>query len=114
MFLLDLRKLTRFAIKNDIVYIIEANPRASRTVPFISKAYDEPYVNFATKLMLDEMKIKDFNEDLGGKIIILNEFDVESKKVEDKIKFIVNEGRDRKSTRLNSSHIPLSRMPSSA
>jgi carbamoyl-phosphate synthase large subunit len=39
----------QFAIKDDIVYIIEANPRASRTVPFISKAYGEPYVNYATK-----------------------------------------------------------------
>ncbi|MGL4599667.1 MAG: carbamoyl-phosphate synthase large subunit, partial [Bacteroidia bacterium] len=41
----------QFAIKNEIVYVIEANPRASRTVPFIAKAYDEPYVNYATKLM---------------------------------------------------------------
>ena len=37
--------------KDDIVYIIEANPRASRTVPFIAKAYGEPYVNYATKMM---------------------------------------------------------------
>jgi len=51
----------QFAIKNDIVYIIEANPRASRTVPFISKAYGEPYVNYATKVMLGEKKVKDFN-----------------------------------------------------
>ncbi len=51
----------QFAIKNDKVYIIEANPRASRTVPFICKAYDEPYVNYATKVMLGEKKIKDFN-----------------------------------------------------
>lgn len=51
----------QFAIKNDIVYVIEANPRASRTVPFIAKAYDEPYVNFATKIMLGEKKVKDFN-----------------------------------------------------
>jgi len=51
----------QFAIKNDIVYIIEANPRASRTVPFICKAYQEPYVNYATKVMLGEKKIKDFN-----------------------------------------------------
>ncbi len=51
----------QFAIKDDKVYIIEANPRASRTVPFIAKAYGEPYVNYATKLMLKENKIKDFN-----------------------------------------------------
>lgn len=50
----------QFAIKNDTVYIIEANPRASRTVPFIAKAYDEPYVNYATKVMLGEKKVKDF------------------------------------------------------
>jgi carbamoyl-phosphate synthase large subunit len=42
----------QFAIKDEVVYIIEANPRASRTVPFIAKAYDEPYVNYATKVML--------------------------------------------------------------
>ncbi len=50
----------QFAIKDEIVYIIEANPRASRTVPFIAKAYDEPYVNYATKVMLGA-KVKDFN-----------------------------------------------------
>ncbi len=50
----------QFAIKDDQVYIIEANPRASRTVPFICKAYQEPYVNYATKIMLGEKKIKDF------------------------------------------------------
>lgn len=50
----------QFAIKDDVAYIIEANPRASRTVPFIAKAYDEPYVNYATKVMLGEKKIKDF------------------------------------------------------
>jgi carbamoyl-phosphate synthase large subunit len=51
----------QFAIKNDIVYIIEANPRASRTVPFICKAYGEPYVNYAAKVMLGEKKVTDFN-----------------------------------------------------
>jgi len=50
----------QFAIKDDKVYIIEANPRASRTVPFISKAYGEPYVNYATKIMLGEKTLKDF------------------------------------------------------
>jgi len=50
----------QFAIKNDKVYVIEANPRASRTVPFIAKAYDEPYVNYATKVMLGHSKVKDF------------------------------------------------------
>jgi carbamoyl-phosphate synthase large subunit len=51
----------QFAIKHDRVYVIEANPRASRTVPFICKAYDEPYVNYATKIMLGEKKTKDFD-----------------------------------------------------
>ena len=50
----------QFAIKNGVVYVIEANPRASRTVPFICKAYQEPYVNYATKLMLGEKKVSDF------------------------------------------------------
>jgi carbamoyl-phosphate synthase large subunit len=50
----------QFAVKDDIVYIIEANPRASRTVPFIAKAYQEPYVNYATKVMLGKNKVKDF------------------------------------------------------
>ena len=49
----------QFAIKNEKVYVIEANPRASRTVPFIAKAYDEPYVNYAAKVMLGHKKIKD-------------------------------------------------------
>jgi len=51
----------QFAIKDDKVYVIEANPRASRTVPFIAKAYDEPYVNYATKVMLGHSKVTDFN-----------------------------------------------------
>ncbi len=51
----------QFAIKDDVVYIIEANPRASRTVPFISKAYGEPYVNYATKVMLGINKVTDFD-----------------------------------------------------
>jgi len=49
----------QFVIKDETVYVIEANPRASRTVPFICKAYDEPYVNYATKVMLGA-KVKDF------------------------------------------------------
>ena len=50
----------QFAIKNEVVYVIEANPRASRTVPFIAKAYQEPYVNYAAKVMLGEKKVTDF------------------------------------------------------
>ena len=58
----------QFAIKDDTVYIIEANPRASRTVPFIAKAYGEPYVNYATKVMLSHNKVTDFkfNPQLKG------------------------------------------------
>ena len=50
----------QFAVKDETVYIIEANPRASRTVPFIAKSYREPYVNYATKVMMGEKKLKDF------------------------------------------------------
>jgi carbamoyl-phosphate synthase large subunit len=50
----------QFAVKNDKVYVIEANPRASRTVPFIAKAYDVPYINIAAKVMLGANKLKDF------------------------------------------------------
>ncbi|MCI0919930.1 carbamoyl-phosphate synthase large subunit [Sphingobacterium rhinopitheci] len=51
----------QFAIKGDNVYVIEANPRASRTVPFIAKAYDVPYINIAARVMLGVNKLKDFN-----------------------------------------------------
>ena len=51
----------QYAIKNDKVYVIEANPRASKTVAFIAKAYNEPYVNYATKVMLGHKKVTDFS-----------------------------------------------------
>jgi len=51
----------QFAVKDEKVYVIEANPRASRTVPFIAKAYDVPYINIAAKVMLGAAKLKDFN-----------------------------------------------------
>ncbi|MDA9892938.1 carbamoyl-phosphate synthase large subunit [Flavobacteriaceae bacterium] len=51
----------QYAVKEEKVYVIEANPRASRTVPFIAKAYNEPYVNYATKVMLGEKKVTDFD-----------------------------------------------------
>src|SRR5690554_5678193 len=50
----------QFAIKDEKVYVIEANPRASRTVPFIAKAYDVPYINIASKIMLGTHKLSDF------------------------------------------------------
>lgn len=67
-FALDIRGLIniQFAIKparggeGEKVYVIEANPRASRTTPFIAKAYQIPYLNIATKVMLGTHKLKDF------------------------------------------------------
>jgi carbamoyl-phosphate synthase large subunit len=50
----------QFAIKNGQVFVIEANPRASRTTPFIAKAYQIPYLNIATKVMLGANKLTDF------------------------------------------------------
>lgn len=59
---LDIRGLIniQFAIKSGQVYVIEANPRASRTTPFIAKAYQVPYLNIATKVMLGKNKLTDF------------------------------------------------------
>jgi carbamoyl-phosphate synthase large subunit len=59
---LDIRGLIniQFAIKGGQVYVIEANPRASRTTPFIAKAYQVPYLNIATKVMLGFNKLTDF------------------------------------------------------
>ncbi|HMU45584.1 MAG TPA: carbamoyl-phosphate synthase large subunit [Chitinophagaceae bacterium] len=53
----------QFAIKEGKVYVIEANPRASRTTPFIAKAYNKPYLNYATKVMMGEMKVADIPEE---------------------------------------------------
>jgi carbamoyl-phosphate synthase large subunit len=50
----------QFAIKDGKVFVIEANPRASRTTPFIAKAYQIPYLNIATKVMLGTHKLRDF------------------------------------------------------
>ncbi|MEQ8704297.1 MAG: carbamoyl-phosphate synthase large subunit [Phaeodactylibacter sp.] len=60
---LDIRGLIniQFAIKDDNVYVIEANPRASRTTPFIAKAYQVPYLKIATMVMLGTHKLKDFD-----------------------------------------------------
>ena len=58
----------QFAIKDEKVYVIEANPRASRTTPFIAKAYKVPFLNMATMVMMGVKKIKDFEikKDLKG------------------------------------------------
>lgn len=60
---LDIRGLlnVQFAVKGNKVYVIEANPRASRTTPFIAKAYKVPYLQIATKVMLGTHKLKDFD-----------------------------------------------------
>lgn len=50
----------QFAIKDGKVNVIEANPRASRTTPFIAKAYQIPYLNIATKIMIGANKLTDF------------------------------------------------------
>ena len=61
-FALNIRGLIniQFAIKDSQVYVIEANPRASRTTPFIAKAYGIPYLNIATRVMLGEAMLRDF------------------------------------------------------
>ncbi|MEQ1891678.1 MAG: carbamoyl-phosphate synthase large subunit, partial [Planctomycetota bacterium] len=41
----------QFAVKGDLVYVLEVNPRASRTVPFVSKASGVPYAKLAAKVM---------------------------------------------------------------
>lgn len=51
----------QFAIQDENVYVIEANPRASRTTPFIAKAYNIPYIQLATEVMMGIKKVKDFN-----------------------------------------------------
>ncbi|MET0395078.1 MAG: carbamoyl-phosphate synthase large subunit, partial [Chitinophagaceae bacterium] len=53
----------QFAIKEGKVYVIEANPRASRTTPFIAKAYGKPYLNYATKVMLGQLAVADIPEE---------------------------------------------------
>ena len=52
----------QFAIsQDDKVFVIEANPRASRTTPFIAKAYKVPYLNVATKVMTGDYTLDDFD-----------------------------------------------------
>jgi carbamoyl-phosphate synthase large subunit len=69
-FRLNIRGLIniQFAIKDGKVFVIEANPRASRTTPFIAKAYQIPYLNIATRVMMGQNKLKDFtfNKNLKG------------------------------------------------
>ena len=51
---------TQFAVKDGIVYLIEVNPRASRTVPFVAKAIGLPVANIAAKVMAG-MKLSEFD-----------------------------------------------------
>src|SRR5919197_792630 len=44
----------QFAVRNDLIYVIEVNPRASRTVPFVSKAIGLPLAKLATRAMLQD------------------------------------------------------------
>ena len=44
----------QFAIQNDVVYLLEVNPRASRTVPFVSKAVGMPLAKIAARAMVGE------------------------------------------------------------
>jgi carbamoyl-phosphate synthase large subunit len=64
---LDVRGLmnVQFAVKDETVYVLEVNPRASRTVPFVSKAIGRPLAKFAAKIMAG-MKLKDlgFTEEI--------------------------------------------------
>jgi len=56
----------QFAMKNEVVYVIEVNPRASRTVPFISKVIDIPLAKLAAQLAVGK-KLTDFNLDSRSK-----------------------------------------------
>ena len=51
----------QYAIKNDRVYVLEVNPRASRTVPFVAKATGVPIAKIASLVMAGEKKLSDFN-----------------------------------------------------
>ncbi len=50
----------QYAVKDDVVYLIEVNPRASRTIPFVAKAIGAPVAKIAARLMAGE-KLKDFD-----------------------------------------------------
>jgi len=55
----------QFAVKNDVVYVLEVNPRASRTIPFVSKATGVPWAKMAARVMagrtIKELKLKEMN-----------------------------------------------------
>ena len=55
----------QFIVKDDVVYIIEANPRSSRTVPYISKITGIPIVKLATQCLFGDKKIPDLGYEYG-------------------------------------------------
>jgi carbamoyl-phosphate synthase large subunit len=73
---LDVRGLmnVQFAVKDETVYVLEVNPRASRTVPFVSKAIGRPLAKLAAKIMTG-LKLKDlgFTEEIIPKHYSLKE-----------------------------------------
>jgi carbamoyl-phosphate synthase large subunit len=56
----------QYAVKDGVVYVLEVNPRASRTVPYVSKATGVPLPKIAVGLMLGK-KLKEFTHLAGGK-----------------------------------------------
>jgi len=64
----------QFAVKDEVVYVLEVNPRASRTVPFVSKAIGVPLAKLATKIMLGK-RLKDlgFTEEIIPKYVCVKE-----------------------------------------
>ena len=64
----------QFAVKDGVLYVLEVNPRASRTVPFVSKAIGVPLVKLATKVMLGKsLKELGFTETIRPKHIAVKE-----------------------------------------
>jgi carbamoyl-phosphate synthase large subunit len=64
----------QFAVQNEQVFIIEANPRASRTVPFVSKATGIPLANYASRIMSgDTLEKLKFTEEIIPKHISVKE-----------------------------------------
>jgi len=55
----------QFAVKDEVVYVLEVNPRASRTIPFVSKAIGQPLAKYAAKIMAGQtLKSLGFTEEI--------------------------------------------------
>jgi len=64
----------QFAVKNDIIYVIEVNPRASRTVPFISKATGVPLARLAAKVMCGKSLVElGFTDEVNAPYVAVKE-----------------------------------------